>query len=361
MGFPFDYGNHTNDGFETTRAAINLSGTVAGDYYYNMRLDWSPYNTTAQAVNALTATTLSGTGAFNPSGVAAATAQPGISDGVLEWAYAGIQFNDEFSMQIGRQKYDVMRGFMVNAEYQQAIERSLYTYFWATSSITNGVKVNWQTDMFRVNAMYSNAGQDFGTASNGAYYTNAAEYAFSGRAEVLFGGTFDQFNQITSPAGEEMGILAGIGAAYLDSDDDLFPFNSRSNWVVTGDLSLDMGGWNVMGSISVGDQRESSNNNPWGFELTGGAYVTDDVELYARYQWLDPSYSQTYGSNDDLNMLTFGANYYMAGNNAKLSLDWSWSFSQVVALGSGYGYTNWLPSGDNGGEWLLRTQLQLFF
>ena len=48
-------------------------------------------------------------------------------------------------------------------------------------------------------------------------------------------------------------------------------------------------------------------------------------------------------------------------SHAKLSLDWSYSFDQVVALGSGYGYTNWLPSGDNGGEWLLRTQLQLFF
>ncbi|MCH2132525.1 MAG: OprO/OprP family phosphate-selective porin [Phycisphaerales bacterium] len=361
FGFPFEYGNHTNNGFETTRAAINLSGVVAEDYYYNMRLDWSPYNQSAQSVNALTATTLGGTGAFSPTGVAAATPQPGISDGVLEWAYAGIKFNDEFSVQIGRQKYDVMRGFMVNAEYQQAIERSLYTYFWATSSITNGVKVNWQTDMFRVNAMYSNAGQDFGSATNGAYYTNAAEYAFSGRAEVLLGGTWDQFNEISSMPGEEMGILAGVGAAYLDSDDSLFPFTSRSNWMVTGDLSVDMGGWNVMGSISVGDQRESGNNNPWGFEVSGGFYVTDDVELYGRYQWLDPSYSQTYGSSDELNMLTFGANYYLAGNNAKLSLDWSWSFSQVVALGSGYGYTNWLPSGDNGGEWLLRTQLQLFF
>ena len=90
-------------------------------------------------------------------------------------------------------------------------------------------------------------------------------------------------------------------------------------------------------------------------------YVMDDVELYGRYQWLDPSYSQIYGSDDELNMVSMGINYYMAGNNAKLSLDWSWSFSQVVALGSGYGYTNWLPSGDNGGEWLLRTQLQLFF
>jgi hypothetical protein len=356
FGFPFQYGNRTNDGFETTRAAINLSGVVAQDYYYNMRLNWSPYNTTNEGV----ATQLSAAG-FPARGVAAATPNPGISEGVLEWAYGGIKFNDEFSVQIGRQKYDVMRGFVVNAEYQQAIERSLYTYFWGTTNLTNGVKVKWDTDTFRANAMYSNASQSFAQDAQSPYFTNGAEYAFSGRFEWLAAGTWEQFDQISSAPGEEMGILAGVGAAYLDSDTDLWPYTSRSDWQVTGDLSMNMNGWNVMGSISIGDSQNSSANNPWGFEVSGGMYIMDDVELYGRYQWLDPAYSSTYGSSANLNMMTVGANWYLAGNNAKLSLDWSYSFSQVVALGSGYGYTNWLPSGSNGGEWMLRTQLQLFF
>jgi hypothetical protein len=356
FGFPFQYGNRTNDGFETTRAAINLSGVVAEDYYYNMRLNWSPYNTTNEGV----ATQLSAAG-FPARGVAAATPNPGISEGVLEWAYGGIKFNDEFSVQIGRQKYDVMRGFVVNAEYQQAIERSLYTYFWGTTNLTNGVKVKWDTDTFRANAMYSNASQSFAQDAQSPYFTNGAEYAFSGRFEWLAAGTWEQFDQISSAPGEEMGILAGVGAAYLDSDTDLWPYTSRSDWQVTGDLSMNMNGWNLMGSISIGDSQNSSANNPWGFEVSGGMYIMDDVELYGRYQWLDPAYSSTYGSSANLNMMTVGANWYLAGNNAKLSLDWSYSFSQVVALGSGYGYTNWLPSGSNGGEWMLRTQLQLFF
>lgn len=356
FGFPFQYGNRTNDGFETTRAAINLSGVVAEDYYYNMRLNWSPYNTTNEGV----ATQLSAAG-FPARGVAAATPNPGISEGVLEWAYGGIKFNDEFSVQIGRQKYDVMRGFVVNAEYQQAIERSLYTYFWGTTNLTNGVKVKWDTDTFRANAMYSNASQSFAQDAQSPYFTNGAEYAFSGRFEWLAAGTWEQFDQISSAPGEEMGILAGVGAAYLDSDTDLWPYTSRSDWQVTGDLSMNMNGWNLMGSISIGDSQNSSANNPWGFEVSGGMYIMDDVELYGRYQWLDPAYSSTYGSSANLNMMTVGANWYLAGNNAKLSLDWSYSFSQVVALGSGYGYTNWLPSGTNGGEWMLRTQLQLFF
>ena len=61
----------------------------------------------------------------------------------LEWAYASMDLSDEFNLQIGKQKYDVMREYMVNAEFQQAIERSLYTYYWGTSSITNGIKLNY--------------------------------------------------------------------------------------------------------------------------------------------------------------------------------------------------------------------------
>jgi hypothetical protein len=356
-GFPFNYGNQTNNGFETTRAAINLSGDIAGDYYFNMRLDWSPYNATNN-----TADQLAGAGVA-AGAVAAATPNTGISDNVLEWAYGGIRdaMGTGMDIEIGRQKYDVMRGFTVNAEYQQAIERSLYTYFWGTSNITNGIKVKWANDNFRMNAMYSNAGQDFGNGANQAYFTNAANWAFSGRAEMLMAGTWDQFNQISSTPGEEMGLLLGVGAAYLDSDEDIYPFSNRSDWQVTGDLSLQMGGWDLMGSITYGDSSASTNSNPWGVEVGGGVYLTDDIQMYGRYQWLDPGYGDVYGGSADLNMVTVGANYYLAGNNAKLSVDWSWSFDQVVALGSGYGYTNWLPSGNNGGEWMLRTQLQLMF
>ena len=125
--------------------------------------------------------------------------------------------------------------------------------------------------MFRANAMYSNASQSFAQDAQSPYFTNGAEYAFSGRFEWLQ-QVAEQFDQIGSAPGEEMGILAGVGAAYLDSDDDLWPYSNRSDWQVTGDLSMNMNGWNVMGSI-VSVTAELINNNPWGFEVSGGMYL----------------------------------------------------------------------------------------
>ena len=113
-------GQDTHHGFETTRAALNFSGTVAKDYHFNMRLNWTPYN-----------------GASN----VATGNVPGNAE--LEWAYIQWDLSDQWDIQVGKQKHDVMHSYMVNAENQQVIERSLQTYYWASSSITNGIKLNY--------------------------------------------------------------------------------------------------------------------------------------------------------------------------------------------------------------------------
>ena len=59
--------------------------------------------------------------------------------------------------------------------------------------------------------------------------------------------------------------------------------------------------------------------------------------------------------------MTFGANWYLAGQNAKLSIDWGYNFDKTITAGvGGGGYTNWLNSSMRN-EWVLRTQLQLYF
>jgi hypothetical protein len=107
-------------------------------------------------------------------------------------------------------------------------------------------------------------------------------------------------------------------------------------------------------------------------------HVSDDDELYARWQWINPGFGSGQFSST-LNMATIGWNHYIAGPNAKVSVDWSWNFSDPSAVNNsgagGYGYTgNWnnanialigVPAtGQNltsGSQWLLRTQLQVSF
>ena len=92
---------------------------------------------------------------------------------------------------------------------------------------------------------------------------------------------------------------------------------------------------------------------------------TENFEMYGRFEWLDP---KTTNGNDNIEILTIGANWYLAGQNAKLSIDWGYSFDGIATAnvgGGGYtGYVNTLPAAagnDTEHEWVLRTQLQLMF
>jgi len=339
-------------GFETTRALLNFSGSLAGKAFYNVRLDWSPYNTAAGN---------------------------GLSNSELEWAYGGWNINDTWSVQVGRQKFDVMRAFMVNAEDQQAIERSSQTYYWDTSAITNGIKLVGNSDQARYNVMFSNGSNGGGAGfGNAAWAANDHGWAVTGRGEWLLQGDWSQFDRIGSSTGEAAGMLLGVGAGYLNNQG----VGGDDNWIVSADLSYDGNGWNMYGSVTGGNNnnattavagRGSNDGTSLGFEVGAGMYMNDNNELYARWQWLSPGLAlgNASGGTEDvsskLNIATIGWNHYIAGPNTKLSVDWNWCFSDpgfANALGGGaMGYTGWWTNAaqTSGSQWLFRTQLQVSF
>ncbi|MDP6479774.1 MAG: porin [Phycisphaerales bacterium] len=345
-------------GFETTRAALNFSGTLAGVAFYNARLDWSPYN---------------------------AVAGGGLSNGPLEWAYGGWHVNDNWDISIGRQKMDVMRGFMVNAEDQQAIERSSYNYYWASSQITNGIKFNGNWDQFRMNGMFSNGSTSAAITGNNPWQNNITGWAITGRGEWLLQGDWGQFDHIGSTKGGTEGMLLGVGGGYLRGPQASVAGagnSSDTNWLASADLSYQADAWNCYGSVSY--QRTntgvagSDDRDSVGFEVGCGMYLDDANELYGRWQWVNPGQGSASAGQDissTLNTATIGWNHYIAGPNAKFSVDWSWCFSDpsmVNAIGAGGGgYAGWwnnsaavggvTMNSTDGSQWLLRTQLQVSF
>ena len=370
-------GYNTAFGFETTRAALNFSGELAGKAYYNARLNWSPYN-----ANNTNANFQDANGAPQRAG-----SPNGTSNDPLEWAYGGWHQNDNWDVQIGRQKFDVMRSFMVNAEDQQAIERSSYSYYWNTSSITNGIKAKYSSDQMRGNVMFSN-GSGAGVGNN-AWTANQHGWAVTGRGEFLLKGTWNQFDEIGSTVGGAEGWLLGLGGGYLRNQNQ-----SENNWLFSSDLSYQANGWNAYGSATIGDNNngvmgqfnnaqgtnyDENDHTSFGFEVGAGMYLDDNNELYGRWQWLSPGGAwggniapgTDYNPSSKLNIATIGLNHYIAGPNAKLSVDWNWCFadpSTVNALGAGaWGATGWWNNLGQSGQmttgsmWLLRTQLQISF
>jgi hypothetical protein len=230
------------------------------------------------------------------------------------------------------------------------------------------------------------------TVSDGEWIDNEHGWGITGRAEFLIDGTWNQFDRIGSTTGDA-GILVGVGGGYLRNGDQ-----SRDNWVLTGDISYQANGWNLYASATAGDNNlgvgstlnalvnddplitgfdgfQDNDGTSVGFEIGGGAFVTEDSELYARWQWLSPGVGTANAPltlagdpSSKLNMVTLGLNHYLVNPNVKLSLDWTWSFtdpSTVFAYGSrAWGPTGWWVSGNGtttGSLWLLRTQMQLSF
>jgi hypothetical protein len=118
--------------------------------------------------------------------------------------------------------------------------------------------------------------------------------------------------------------------------------------------------------------------NSVGFELGTGCYLDANNELYSRWQWVNPSIHAGGFAGDPsatINIATIGWNHYIAGPNAKFSIDWNWCFSDpsmVNAYGAGGGgYAGWWNNSaavggvnmnsTDGSQWLLRTQLQVSF
>ena len=373
-------GRKSRHGFETTRAALNFSGTVGKGYYYNMRMQYSPYEGTLN------------TGAGN--------GRLGI-----DWAYVGMDLgSDGWSIDLGRQKFDVMRAWMVNAEDQQFIERGNQVYFWGTTDYTNGIKLKYAGDSLRANVMYSNGSGvglstnttgNTGFGTNDGYAANTAKWAFSGRAEWKASGTWEQFDGIGSPTGSEAGMLFGFGAYASQPDEDQVGQDVGTQWLISADATMDFGGFNIGASFTYGDDEpQGANGNTGtglfvpisgydhqlGWAVDAGYFLNENWELLARYQYLNagqkdariagtniPAFGNGAFGSKNFKTLTLGVNYYMS-SNAKLSVDWGYQWGGNLNVG-GAAYTGWrnqtsAPAGDNAADakqWMLRMQLQLSF
>ena len=217
-----------------------------------------------------------------------------------------------------------------------------------------GLMLSYSADAFRAAVAYVNALNQ--VDANWGSGSPSDEFALTGRAEFKLSGTWDQFNNAMSFRGEEMGVLIGAGVNWADSntagDGDVFG--------ATVDVTVDFGGANVMGAFywDNNDDAAPAGENPWGFTLQGGVFVSDDVELVARYEYGDPD-----ANSNDFSTLTFGANWYLAQNTAKFGFNFGYAFDGIGGIwetpASG---NNWLEDGaGEDGQWMLQAQMSFSF
>ena len=172
--------------------------------------------------------------------------------------------------------------------------------------------------------------------------------------------------------------MLGVSGLYQKYNDGTVFGDANASVVsgVTGDVTVDFGGASLFAYVVWENGQDATtpaggplgDPNPWGFLVQGGYMLTDDFEPFVRYEYGVLGASRPLYTNDELNMLTVGFNWFLKRNDLKFTLDWGINIDSLglpaygaVGYGSnsGAGYRNDLPGQDL--QWSLRAQMQLLF
>ncbi|MBO6738471.1 MAG: hypothetical protein JJ916_01300 [Phycisphaerales bacterium] len=348
----------TTMGFDTPRTQVRLSGSVTDDISALVVFDFgAAENGTAQG----TANLLVAQGAWS--------------------------LNDNWAMLFGQWHNPVMGSENFAPEHTLAVDKSFTNEFFQVG-YTQGVAFAYSGDQFKFVGAFSDGAEyitNYSSVSNSAF--NAAgenDFGITGRFDWLIEGTWDQFADATSWRGSNYGVKIGAGAHWQtqgDTNDSgagsgSLPAGHDSTEVTfwTVDAQVEGDGWNAFAQYVGHDvDIEATTNLNYtnhGFIAQGGVFVSDQVELFGRYDvvMLDDVLVLA-GTSDNYQSITAGMNYYFVPEShaAKFTLDAVFAIDESVNMDLIFGgagsndpsATGLLGLSDS--EFLLRGQLTLVF
>ncbi len=288
--------------------------------------------------------------------------------GDLQDAWIRWQLDDNWAVRAGQFRVPFTREELVDESRQQAVDRSLVNES-LNLGRSQGIELFYEGGPWRWALAVIDAGEDNiggggfvgARPANTPWFTPAlGEYSFATRIEHLAAGRWEQFDQFTSPPGDEFAMMVGAaGYVFQGSYGDL---RLEEFWLAgTVDLSLQFGGANLFGSVTYDylDDPQSGFVNVLGAVVQGGAYFSPKFEAFARVE---------YGFFDfqvvevaDLWVLTMGGNYYFDGQDVKLTADFGFGISQITQAWNAE-LAGWRA--ENFGadpQVVVRVQLQLLF
>jgi Phosphate-selective porin O and P len=321
-------GDDSRGGFENTRTKVIVSGNVVNpNWLYKIEGNYSRSG-----------------GAFG-----------------LQDAWIAHKCSDEFTVKVGQYKLPFLKEELVSDTDLLTVERSLVNSEF-TLGRAQAISVDWKNDWLHLTGAFSDGTQTTG-GFNTAWSTRDTEYAFSARGEIKFVGDWSQYSDQSSWRGEEFAAFLGAAAHYQDgeygtADDELELFD----WTV--DATVEFGGGNLMGYI-VGRSAESTtvDIDQVAFVVQGGIFLTDDWELFGRFEWGDDDLG-----GEDLSVITVGVTKFFSKHQMKWTTDVGFGLEEVSStwgsgfVGSGGDGAGWRTdsTGDDG-QFVIRSQLQMTY
>jgi hypothetical protein len=289
-------------------------------------------------------------------------------DGSMGLTFASLtkDLGDGFGVTVGQFRSPFLRETLVDDNHQLGVNRSVQEAQFSLG-FDQGIQLNYASDAFRMNAFLGDG--NYINADNSPWNTTQSDYSLAARGEYKISGDWSTFDNFTSFKGEEGGMMVGVAGFYtkvngngaVTLNGDLGPgqgvfADGDKIYGFTADFSWEMGGANLFASYVWATSDVDDSPSPWGVNVQGGYFVTDEVELYARFDYVNFDIED---NNDKFNGLFFGANYFFA-SNVKATVEWGLNLHEVV--GNDYADQGFLAdSADEDGQWALRAQLQMSF
>lgn len=255
-----------------------------------------------------------------------------------------------WAVTAGQFKVPFWREYLVSETKQQFVERSLLKSF--SGGYTQGVKLDYQNQDLHATLSFNDGAKTL----NDPWHTEDTDVALTGRLVWLVFGKWKQYKQFESWRGDKPMLALGGAAHYQEGESgtateqtDLF------RWTVDGTLGL--GGANLFAAV-IGDHVDNTSAyDRIGVLVQGGYFVTDEVEVIARYEWADLDLA----GDDTLSIATVGVNYFFHKHAARWTLDVGYAFEPVASkIHSDFAGYRTDGAGEDG-QLVVRTQLQLVF
>jgi len=254
-------------------------------------------------------------------------------------AQAAWSLNDNWAILMGQWHDPVMGSENFAPEHTLAVEKSFTNEFFNVG-YTQGIAFAYAGDQFKFVGAFDDGAEyvtNYGTVSNSAFNAvGEADYGFTGRFDWLIEGTWDQFADATSWRGSNYGVKLGAGAHWQIQGETNpvagpgTPAGHEDTTVTfwTVDAQVEGDGWNafvqyVGHDVDIEATTDLTYTNH-GFIAQGGFFVSDQVELFGRYDviMLDDVLVLA-GTDDNYQSITAGMNYYFVPEShaAKFTLD----------------------------------------
>lgn len=245
-------------------------------------------------------------------------------------AYGRWTFDGGSRMRWGQFKIPLLKEELISDTQQQFVEKTNANAVF-TQDRSQGIDFQWNDDSIRLTGAFSDGIKTLNTSFDS---TAEADYALTGRVEYKWAGDWKNFDSFTSFRGGKYAGYVG-GAVHFQDGGETGGTTDTQVLEYTIDTMAKGDGWNVFAAF-IGRRTETTATefDDFAFILQGGTMVTNDVELFARYNFISPDDDRANGA--DFSEATIGATHFIIPEShaAKLVTDLTWALDDQAGSSS---------------------------